>query len=244
MELINYIKNLDIYNTDNTNNNYSEYNGKYSDLLVLFMNNYTIESVVYPIVDIMKTNQLYIYFPTPFGKATNKQKTEIIKFTNEKITHFLKNNKIINVVIDLRNNYGGDFSVFYDSLISVLPDYNNKIIVTGYNPKYGDVAKICNENGYLRIYIKTPNESKMNCHYSYKLLNKKIYNGNITVLIDKKSMSSSQLIAIMCRDHTVIGSAPELYTNGSLQISIPNMSTVIPYYYFKDSNGKVYKNGI
>lgn len=216
---------------------------EYNDLVNIFLNGYSIESHIKPIIGMWDKN-LYIYFPTPCKYISESVKSDIASFTQNAIKENLKNNPE-KVIIDLRHNLGGEINVFYDSLIGVLPDYKNKTLVCGHNDKFGDVAKITHEEDTFNIYLKKPNK-EMKKVFTRKLQNEKIWFGKTELWIDEKSMSSSQLIAVMMIQEygreSVRGSSSAPYTNGSLPIDLDDILAVIPYYYFKDKNNIIYKN--
>lgn len=212
------------------------------DILAENYKTYIIESPMKPILtyegDIGSPIEASIYFPTPFTKASESDNKKLIKETRKLIEEATKKlGDSGKITIDLRANLGGDFSVFYSALYALLPEYDNRPIINGVNSGVL-VAKIEEKKGKLRIIIND------NVVFEKEINPIKKWKGRVFVRINDKSMSSSQLIAIMFIDtfgrDRVLGTAPELYTNGSL--SHPYYSGVVyPYYEFQDNKGKIWQ---
>lgn len=222
----------------------------YIDLLAHSGKTYNIESPMDPIVSV-KNNIMHLYFPTPYKWNKSNDDKKLIKKTQKLIRDTLRDKSIKEIVLDLRGNLGGNFSVFYDSLYSLLPLFENKTIVTGVNKENKTIAKISTNGKFLEIYINKIGNSDMEMVYQYKRTETFHTDLPVKLLINEMSMSSSQLIAIMFLSHkdygptTVSGIAPELYTNGSLShLGFTNSNVVFPYYVFKDNNGIVYHDGV
>lgn len=215
---------------------------KPADIVEVLSNNYknyVIESQFYPIIKYNGVDA-EIYFPTPYTNSTESEKNKVIKRTRELINEAMKKEPT-RFYIDLRGNLGGDFSLFYSALYPLLPEYNNKSIIKGIDREGKDVADIFDKEGILKIKLDDA------IRYQKSINKTKKYNVPVYIKINSKSMSSSQLIAIMFIDtygrDRVIGEAKELYTNGSKNHPHFKDSVVYPYYLFKDNKGTIY-NGI
>ena len=199
---------------------------------------YVIESPLYP-MNIKEGNYPTVYFPTPFGELTQDEKEKIVNRTRKLIDTAMKS-KPERFYIDLRGNLGGDFFLFYFALYPLLPEA--KVIITGVDHDNQIKAEIKEEAGNVKFIIDgfTSIERKIPDPKKYKV--------DVYVRINPKSMSSSQLIAIMfiqafSRDR-VLGVAPANYTNGSVPSANFDHSVVFPYYMFRDLYGNVYDNGV
>lgn len=209
---------------------------------------YIIETPMFPIADV-KGGIFRLYFPTPYKYNTPADNLKLIQYTHKLIKKHLQPG-LKKIIIDLRANLGGDFTIFYSALYTLLPDYKNKEIITGVNAQGEEVMRMKNDNDNFVMFIKRPGSSKFDLAVNKPLIKQKIiHKVPVYVEINEKSMSSSQLIAIMFLQtygrSRVSGYAPELYTNGSLVIpGFDQNVVVIPYYFFKDLQGQVYQEGI
>jgi len=209
---------------------------------------YIIESPIYPMVKI-NNDRMRLYFPTPYKYNTKSEDLKLIKYTQKLIADHAPGKK--EIILDLRGNLGGNFSVFYSALYALLPDYKNDTIITGVNSINEEIMQMKNINDKLYIEFDNPSGNGKSKFYFDLIPQKVNHNAKIKVEINEKSMSSSQLIAIMFLQldeygpSRVSGYAPELYTNGSASIpGFDGNSVVFPYYYFKDKKGKIYKDGV
>ena len=235
---------LDFINSRSLLNVKVEKNENIVDIIANNYRNYTIESPLMPILT-MSGSLMEIYFPSHYIYMTKKDNEKLIKYTQGLINKGLKE-KPDKVIIDLRGNVGGDFTVFYSALYALLP--STKTIITGTDMET-DVAKIEFEKNNMTIHFR----GREIFSKKIKTVKKSFYYDSpdpppIYVRINDKSMSSSQLIAIMFiqefgRDH-VLGSAPAKYTNGSLVDPSFADNVVYPGYIFKDRLGNIYNNGI
>ena len=198
------------------------------DLYEIIANNYINYIIESPIMPIYKDSLL---FPTPYSESNDAEDDKIVNYCQKLIQENYKSDKLF--YIDLRGNLGGDFSLFVRAFYSLIPNFS----VDGVSGEE-KIAKISEKNGTLTI------EYNGSILYStkFKPIKKVPDNSNVRVIINEKSMSSSQLIAILFPENHVIGIAPELYTNGSIALSGYN-GAVIPGYFFKYKD-KLYDKGV
>lgn len=211
------------------------------DLYNALANNYQgyiIESPMMPL-SFFEDEIFTIYFPTPYFKATNDENEKVINHTRQLISEGMNRNPR-EVIIDLRGNLGGDFSVFYGALYALLPPIDK--IISGVDKEGNEIATIEDKDGMLLIKF----ENKVVYKKNIKPIPK--YDVPTKVNVNTKSMSSSQLIAIIALqkwgEDSVIGEAPENYTNGSSAHSKYSDAVVIPHYMFRDSRGVTHRNGL
>jgi len=209
---------------------------------------YMIESPIYPIVKVIN-DRMRLYFPTPYKYNSKNDDIKLIKYTQKLIAEHAPGMK--EIIIDLRGNLGGNFTVFYSALYALLPDYKNQTIITGVNSIGDEIMEMKNINDSLYIIFDNPSKNGKS-NFQFVLIPQEVkHSAKVKVEINEKSMSSSQLIAIMFLQldeygpSRVSGYAPELYTNGSASVpGFDENSVVFPYYYFKDKKGKIYKDGV
>jgi len=249
MSLLQYFSNKKIRNLPDENNlktKYPETNPP--DIVKLIVSNQILLfEPIKPIIWIYK-NTLVIYFPSPHKFIPDTEEDQIseqiIHYTNKKIQSMMEK-KPTNIILDLRSNRGGSFNIFYESLISILPDCKNKDIISGWNPKYGKVACFKNVNNKkLVLAIREPNGFNFNSKVESDLRYKHQYKLPTKVLLNSNSSSSSQAIALVYyRDpdygrQCIIGNAPTIYTNGTiLSLYYKKIFVFYPYYNFQDENG-------
>ena len=170
-----------------------------------------------PIVN-YEDETMIVKFPTP-----NNDK--IIQVTRRLMRNCVRDHKPKRAIIDLRGNIGGMFHVFYDALRPLMP--NDKNIVTGVAIDGREEFSIDIDKDNI-IYTIGQNVIKLKLTKCYK------YDIPVTVLVNEKSLSSSQVIAMQ---FDIIGNSPGDLTNYCVEIS-KGMS--IPMYRLK-KNGLLYK---
>lgn len=122
-------------------------------------------------------------------------------------------------IIDLRGNVGGSLPEFITGLYPLIPECR----IGGYDYAGEPFALIREYDGRLvSKRFPLPSEKSKSGVVVFdspivQCAKKKV---PVTVLIDERSMSSSQVIAEMCRvaGHTVLGYAPEDYLHGTVSI--------------------------
>lgn len=179
---------------------------------------YIIEGGCMPVVKVID-KVLHIMFPTPDKLDEQKKCSTLVAKTQKMILNAPRANS---VVLDLRGNIGGDFSLFYGSLYPILPELRVQGDRNGV-----EIAEIFDDGKYL-IIRATVDVYKSHVQRCRKL------NLPVTVIVNERSMSSAQLIAILISANggTLIGSAPANYTNGTLTDGIANVIS----YNFKYKN--------
>lgn len=254
-EIINYINNKSLLTKKNqskdkhrikekTSKNKIKENDSYKhygDLvdLIRVQKLYFIESPLNTMVSFNdKLNRLNIYFPTPYKYSTAEQEKQSTQYSRNLINESIDKNNPSKIILDLRGNYGGKFTLFLDALYPVLPVFD--LVVEGVNLDDEVTNEIILKNNIFKI-----------TDHSKEIFSKEIdtgikHNIPIKLIIDERSMSSSQLLAIIFRylygDNAVDGYAPELYTNGSTTICIEESQHIIPTYIFR-IDGKTYTLG-
>jgi hypothetical protein len=116
------------------------------------------------------------------------------------------------------------------------------LIIEGVDKDGNNIASITDEGGVLNITIDGTVVFAKDINRVPK------YSITTYLRIDEKSMSSSQLIALIFMqalgEKYVYGNAPAKYTNGSSMHPSYGREVVIPYYFFKDSSGVIHKEGL
>lgn len=172
---------------------------------------YSLEEGAMPVAKTIE-GTLHIVFPTPSSKQKN-----LVHYTQDLIAK--ESIGAEQVVLDLRGNIGGNFNLFYNSLYAILP--YNELIMKG-DRNGCEIAYIRDKNNRLTI------EYDGDTIFDVPVISCKKLNLPVTVLVNERSMSSSQLLAIILGYR---GSAPMNYTNGS--IYEPSLQCCVMGYNFK-----------
>jgi hypothetical protein len=180
---------------------------------------YSIKDNCMPVVKVVG-KILHIMFPTP-DKLDEKAKCSTLIAKTQKM--ILGAQPATSVVLDLRGNIGGDFSLFYGSLYAILPELH---ILGDRNGV--EIAEIFDDGQDLVIRANSVDVYRRQVQRCRKL------NLPVTVIVNERSMSSAQLIAILISTNggTLIGAAPANYTNGTLSDGVANVMA----YNFKYKN--------
>jgi hypothetical protein len=145
---------------------------------------------------------LHIVFPTPVKGF------DVIGYTQRLIAE--QSVGATSVTLDLRGNIGGLYSVFYNSLYAILPE--EEVIIKG-DRNGRDVGGVFRRGNSLTIEYDGEVTFKSPVIPCPKLLLP------VTVVVNERSMSSSQLVAISLArvpGNRVMGTAPQNYTNATV----------------------------
>ncbi len=182
-----------------------------------------------------------LFFPTPpYDKKPIEDKiNNFIQDTRNIIDEMMKT-KPKKIYLDLRCNNGGFIHVFYNSLYSILPKYDG-LILSGVDLNGKEIMQLKEEKDELILTIDDPINGKM-------LIDKKIGTDKkyklpeIEVLVNTRTASSAEMIMIMYsqKGYKVTGEPTMGLTSGMLTQFFDEYNVHIPYYWFKDLNGKIY----
>ena len=190
-----------------------------------------------------KSGVVRLIFPTPpYDKEIDDNKLNaFIEDTRNIIDDMMKKAKPKKIILDLRCNNGGYIHVFYNSLYPILPKYDG-LILSGVDLDGKELMRLEDKDKKLSLVIDDPINGKITI--TNDIINPFKYDKipKIEVLVNSRTASSAEMIMIMYaqRGFKVVGEPTMGLTSGMLTQMFDGYNVHIPYYWFKDLNGKVY----
>lgn len=195
---------------------------------------------------VKRKNNILLSFPTPpYDKKVtpeiDKKIEDFINDTRDRIKEISKiRPKPKKLILDLRSNVGGFIHAFYNALYPLLPVHNGQIL-SGVDLLGNELMTLSEKDCELSLIIQDPINGQL------KMVNKimdcnKTKLPKVEVWVNSRSASSSEMIMIMFAQagHKVVGQPTMGLTSGMLTQLHTDYAVNIPYYWFKDKNGKIY----
>lgn len=180
-------------------------------------------------------------FPTPpYDKKPIEEKVNSFIQDTQNIIDDMMKTKPKKIYLDLRCNTGGHIHVFYNSLYALLPKYDG-LILSGVDLNGKEIMRLKDENDHMVLTLDDPINGNM--EFKNKVSNTHKYKlPEIEVLVNSRTASSAEIIMIMYsqKGYKITGEPTMGLTSGMLTQLYNNYNIHIPYYWFKDLNGKIY----
>lgn len=187
---------------------------------------------------ITNEGKLYIWMPTPPEKDDEQQ--NYIAKSRKNIAKLLANN-YDELILDLRNNIGGNFFTFYNTL---LPFFRLKVSATLHQilmfgeDLQGNLSNVFFEHNGI-IGIKFTNGYVMkNDVYPLKSVSKPL--NKVAILVNERTMSSSEIMCILFLENfpgaKLYGNDTGGLTNGCNLNKIDGAEIKVPIFTFKSSS--------
>lgn len=189
-------------------------------------------------------NNYLLFFPTPpYDKEKIDDKLDSFVTDTRKIIDDLMKHKPKKIILDLRCNNGGFIHVFYNALYPILPKFDG-LILSGVDLNGKEIMRLEDNNNSLDLSIKDPVNGDV-C-IKTPIINPIKHNVKVEVWVNARTASSAEMIMIMFaqRGFKVKGEPTMGLTSGMLTQIYDNYNVHIPYYWFKDLNGKIYNQTV
>lgn len=172
-----------------------------------------LNSIVYLNGFLTQDKRLYIWFPTPPIK--DELQNDYIKKSRKNLERLLKLD-FLSIILDMRNNIGGTFFTFFDTLYPIMK-FNKEKNILMFGKNINEEFSTIFYTDHKKINIKFQNGEIS----SKQLTKSKIFLekfNKIEILINEKTMSSAEIITIVLKnnfDETIIyGTHTGGLTNG------------------------------